>query len=158
MLNQTTQQQAIILLYSSNPRLKKVKRSLMTSCYDNKLSIVKIIKAKDEYDYKAFAKLCHIVSRENNKQPISLIIDESSLREFSYFLSWMIIGTLQKTKLINKFYVYYEKDDEFENDSLIVSPVSLFNLCSLYFQYIPSSLKTTMFDWKNIIFDWRDKI
>lgn len=96
---------AIILLYSLNLNLEQLRQSLVNYCYDNNLSIIKIIEIETEYDYKAFIELCHSVRRKNNNQSITLIIDKDSFESFSCFLGWVVLGVLLKTKSIDRLFV-----------------------------------------------------
>ncbi|KJV91534.1 hypothetical protein [Rickettsia bellii] len=109
MLNQInhTSKAILFLLPPYNTKSEKISYDTNLSCKKSNLTLIKIIKAKNYYDYKAFVTLIYTVIKHPDK-PIIVIIDEDILNTVENTIMWAVLGTLITTKLI--IVATYERD------------------------------------------------
>ena len=109
MLNQInhTSKAILFLLPPYNTKSEKISYDTNLSCKKSNLTLIKIIKAKNYYDYKAFVTLIYTVIKHPDK-PIIVIIDEDILNTVENTIMWAVLGTLITAKLI--IVATYERD------------------------------------------------
>jgi hypothetical protein len=77
----------------------QLRQDLAVRCKKEKLKILKIIQAKDPYDYRPFVKLIHRINTCHNK-PITVIINDDLLDTPDNTIMWAVLGTLITAKFI----------------------------------------------------------
>ncbi len=84
---------------------RELQYKLTDLCSENDLSIIKIIKSKNEYDANVFYRLINIINQEY--RPITVIMEEKEYRSVDNILPCSIVGALILFGVID-FAVYRE--------------------------------------------------
>ncbi|HJD56355.1 MAG TPA: hypothetical protein LFW21_07125 [Rickettsia endosymbiont of Pyrocoelia pectoralis] len=91
MTNQihSTLKAILFLLPPYDAKTEKTCQDTRISCTKSNLTLIKIIKAQNSYDYKAFVMLIQEVIKESSK-PVMVIIDEDTLNIVENIIMWIV--------------------------------------------------------------------